>query len=103
MGEKTMARVRMVTRTIEVMEYSVITMDLADNNATKQVTLELTGDKLEGEKALKQLRKQYETDTYKLVAIVGTNTREELYGMLEIDFLKQAKKLDPETRKLLEE
>lgn len=98
-----MARTRMVTRTIEVVSAEVICLDVTTVE-TKIMALELTGmGAIEGDKLLKELKKQYETDTFKVVAIQSTEVREELYGLTELDFLKYATKLDPTTRKMLEE
>lgn len=96
-----MARVRMVTRTINVTEVEAMCV----NTNTCEVsikTLELTGETFTEEKALKELKKQYETDAEKVVAIQKMEVHEEMYGLKEIDFLKVAQKLDPDTRKLLE-
>nr|DAT83925.1 MAG TPA: hypothetical protein [Caudoviricetes sp.] len=51
---------------------------------------------------MKELKKEYETDTFKVVAIQKMEVHEEMYGLKEIDFLKVAQKLDPATRKLLD-
>ena len=97
-----MARERMVTRTIEVLEVSALCMDIVKVEPIVK-TLELTGmGEITSDKLLKALKKQYETDTLKVVSINSTNKREELYGMTEIDFLKSAVRLDNETRKRLE-
>lgn len=98
-----MARERMVTRTIEVLEAQVICLDVNTVETTIR-TLELTGvGKVSNEKILSILKKNYETDTFKVVAIQSTNVREELYGLKELDFLKYAHRLDATTRKMLEE
>lgn len=96
-----MTKVRMVTRTINVTVVEVMCID----TLTAEVTikdLELTGETFTEEKALKALKKEYETDTLKVVAIQKMEVHEEMYGLKEIDFLKVAQKLDPTTRKLLE-
>lgn len=96
-----MARVRMVTRTINVTVIEAMCVD----TATAEVLikeLELTGETFTEEKALKALKKEYETETLKVVAIQKMKVREEMYGLKEIDFLKVAQKLDPVTRKALE-
>lgn len=98
-----MARIRMVTRTIEVIEVNALCVDLTTAQ-TETRTLELTGaGTLTDDALLKALKKTYETDVLKVVAITTRTNREELYGLTELDFLKYAKKLDPETRKMLEE
>lgn len=96
-----MARTRMVTRTINVTVIEAMCVDtLSAEVSTKK--LELTGELFTEEKALKSLKKEYETDTFKVVAIQKMEVHEEMYGLKEIDFLKVAQKLDPTTRKVLE-
>ena len=100
-GETNMARVRMVTRTINVTVIEAMCVDtLTAEVSIKE--LELTGETFTEEKALKALKKEYETETFKVVAIQKMKVHEEMYGLKEIDFLKVAQKLDPATRKLLE-
>lgn len=96
-----MARERMVTRTINVTECEAMCVDVTTAETTIQ-TFELTGESYTPEKALKELKKHYETDTLKLVVVQGMHTREELYGLLEVDFLKVAHRLD-DSRKIIEE
>lgn len=99
-----MARQRMVTRTINVVTYKTVCMDMSDmtNIQTVEKFFQLTGDILAGNKALQTLQKQHDTDTFKVVAIVGQTVSEKMYGMLETDFIACATELDPETRKALE-
>ena len=96
-----MARVRMVTRTINVTVVKAMCVDTTSAEVTVK-SLELTGETFTEDKALKELKKEYETDTFKVVAIQKMEVHEEMYGLKEIDFLKVAQKLDPATRKLLE-
>ena len=95
-----MARERAVTRTINAIEVSAICMDINTMENTIEV-LSLTGEVPTDEQLLKKLRKLYETDTYKVVAIKNIKTTEKLFGMPEVEFLKYAKELDPDTRKPL--
>lgn len=99
-----MARERMVTRTITSYEVECLCMDITKAEAIVK-TFPLTGDikTEESEKVLKALKKAHESDDnpIKIVAIQDITTHEELYGMLEIDFLRIAKRLDPETRKFM--
>ncbi len=96
-----MARTRMITRTINVTVIEAMCVDtLTAEVSIKE--LELTGEVFTEEKALKSLKKEYETDTFKVVAIQSMNVHEEMYGLKEIDFLKVATKLNPATRKYLE-
>lgn len=96
-----MARTRMITRTINVTVVEAMCVDTQSAEVTVK-SLELTGETFTDEKALKALKKEYETDTFKVVAIQKMEVHEEMYGLKEIDFLKVAQKLDPATRKLLE-
>ena len=96
-----MARTRMVTRTINVTVVEAMCVDTQSAEVTVK-SLELTGETFTDEKALKALKKEYETDTFKVVVIQKMEVHEEMYGLKEIDFLKVAQKLDPATRKLLE-
>ena len=96
-----MSRTRMVTRTINVTVVEAMCVDTQLAEVTVK-SLELTGETFTDEKALKALKKEYETDTFKVVAIQKMEVHEEMYGLKEIDFLKVAQKLDPATRKLLE-
>lgn len=96
-----MARVRMVTRTINVTVVEAMCVDTTTAEVSVK-SLELTGETFTDEKALKELKKEYETPTFKVVAIQKMEVHEEMYGLKEIDFLKVAQKLDPVTRKALE-
>ena len=95
-----MARERAVTRTINVTKVTAICMDI-EKMENKEEVLTITGDLPTDEQLLKKLRKQYETSVYKVVAIKSKDTVEKLFGMPEVEFLKYAKELDPETRKPL--
>lgn len=96
-----MARTRMVTRTINVTVVEAMCVDTQTAEVTVK-SLELTGETFTDEKALKALKKEYETDTFKVVAIQKMEVHEEMYCLKEIDFIKVAQKLDPATRKLLD-
>ena len=98
-----MARERIVSRTINVLCATALCVEVS-TQTTKNVELELTGvGELSSEQILKALRKEYETDNLKVVTVLSTSKREELYGMREVDFLKYAHRLDPQTRKALAE
>ena len=93
-----MARERQITRTINVTTATAVCMDITTmENGTR--ALVITGDVPSQDKVLKDLRKLYDTDTFKVVAIKEMITVEKLYGLSEVDFLKYAVELDPETRK----
>lgn len=93
-----MARERQITRTINVTTATAVCMDITTmENETRELVI--TGDVPSADKVLKDLRKLYDTDTFKVVAIKEMTTVEKLYGLSEVDFLKYAVELDPETRK----
>lgn len=91
----------MVTCTINVTVVGALCVDTSTAEVIVK-TLKLTGETFTVEKALKELKKEYETDTFKVVSIQKMDVYEEMYVLKEIDFLKVAQKLDPATRKLLE-
>ena len=97
-----MARERMVTRTVNVTICETICMDVV-NVETQIKDLELSGTFNTDNERLKALKKQYETDTYKVVAIQSTTEKEILYGMKEVDFIKLATILPPRGTKVDEE
>ena len=96
-----MARERQVTRTINNVEVTAICMNI-ETSEVENKTLILTGDTPTNEQALKQLKKRYESDTFKVVAVKDIKVTEKLYGMSEIEFLKYAVELDTTTRKPIE-
>lgn len=97
-----MARERMVTRTVLTTECEVLCVNVLTVETTIQ-TFTLTGKQENTEQILKQLKKEHETDAFKLVALQGEPTyNETLYGMKEIDFISIAKNLNPDTRKAVE-
>lgn len=96
-----MARERMVTRTVVVTNCEALCVDVTTVETTIK-SYDLSGSYSTVDDALKALKKAYETDTFKVVAIQKMTENEVLYGMSELDFIKQAKVLDPETRKAVE-
>ena len=70
-----MARQRMITRTINVVKYEVICMDVTTVETSIQ-SFELTGENLPDNKALKMLQTAYETETFKIVAITNKSVAE---------------------------
>ena len=89
-----MARERMVTRTINFTEVSVISMNI--ETVTPQHEVIRIAGVFDNDKALlNKLKNRYETDLYKIVAITDTKVIEKLYGMSEEDFIEYAKELPP--------
>lgn len=89
-----MAKERMITRTIEVTTYSVMTLDIETAEA-RVIDYKITG--IVNTDPLKHLKKLHETETLKLVAITGEQRETALYGMTEEDFIKLADVLPPRT------
>ena len=90
-----MSRMRMVTRTVEVNTYSVMTC----NTETAEVrTIDFkVGVIPQSIEPMKYLKKQYETETLKLCAIKSHTVETILYGMPEDEFIKNATVLPPRT------
>ena len=86
-----MARERMITRTIKSACVEVMSI----NTTTAEVRIECyaTEPQENEEKYLKVLRKDLETDTFKLVKIERVQIYENLYGMSEKEFIQHAKLL----------
>ena len=88
-----MARERMITRTVEITVAHVMCLNVETAEvSTKPFTV--TG-KQEEKTLLKTLKKQCETESFKLVAITEVTTYEKLYGMPESEFIALAKELPP--------
>lgn len=90
-----MARMRMVTRTVEVNTYSVMTCNVETAEVrTIDFKVGLIPQSIE---PMKYLKKQYETETLKLCAITSHTVETILYGMPEDEFIKNATVLPPRT------
>ena len=95
-----MARQRMVTRTVTGTKAEVKVVSISANEITT-ITETVGGEYTDNDKLLKVIKKNVETDDLKVLAIVSSEKFDKCYGMLESEFLKLAKELDPETRKAL--
>lgn len=96
-----MARERMVTRTVELSVCEVMCM----NTTTAEVkinTYEIGGGLTDEKALLKAIRKLYETNTFKCVAISKVTQKEILYGMPESRFIELASILPPRGNKASE-
>ena len=96
-----MARKRMVTRTVTGTEAEVKVVVISKDEITN-IKVTVGGEFTDNDKLLKAIKKETETEDLKVLAIVNTTKIDKCYGMLESDFIKLAKELDPETRKALE-
>lgn len=91
----------MVTRTI--LSTSITALCVNPQTAeTFEQDFTLSGKYTDKDKVLKKVSKQYNTEICTIVAIRELKEINELYGMDEVDFIKGAKILDPETRKVIE-
>lgn len=97
-----MARKPMVTRTILTTQATALCMDINSCEASN-VTVTLPRTFKNAEKMLKAVKEEVENETLRVVDIVDHKTVETLYGMTEQSFINGAVKLDPTTRKELEE
>ena len=91
-----MARVRMVTRTVDVTVAEVMQIDV-NTAEVKIVIYELPGKFTDNDAILKSINNDIPV-SIKAVAVQSVNTKEVLYGMPEIDFIKMAKVLPPRTQ-----
>ena len=82
-----MRRANLVTRTITTTRYEVMTLNVETAEVAK-VEFTLIGKVLPDDKALKALKKDFETDTVKVVHIDNYVESCDLYGMTESDFIK---------------
>lgn len=97
-----MARKPMITRTIESTEAMALCLDIVSAEPCNK-TFNLTGTFKTEEKLLKAIKSAYDTDSFKVVSIVSSKVVESLYGMDSDFFLENAVRLDPETRKPIED
>lgn len=89
-----MARERMVTRTVELTIAEVMTLDTTTAEV-RVIPYEIGGGLTDPAAILKAVKKLYETDTFKCVAVQSVAVKEILYGMTEAEFIAHAKILPP--------
>ena len=96
-----MARKRMVTRTVTgtEAEIQIVTISASEITTIKHT---VGGEFTNNDKLLKAIKKEVETEDIKVLQILTITKIDKCYGMLESEFIKLAKELDPETRKALE-
>lgn len=87
-----MAKERMITRTIEVTTYTVMTLNI-ETAEPRLIDCKITGTV--NADPMKVLKELYETETLKLVAITETVKETALYGMTEQDFIRLGRVLPP--------
>lgn len=93
-----MARLPMVTRTITTTKVNVLCLDIEHAEpCNKVITIPRTYK--DEETILKKVKPLLETESLKVVHVVGTETEEALYGMTEQEFVELAHPLLDRTGK----
>ena len=91
-------RESMVTRTVLGTKVTALAMD-TNNCEASNVTYEIVGKHTNDEKLLKKVRKEHDTEDFKIVKIVDVEPFEKRYGMKESDFIAHADELEPLTKR----
>jgi len=89
-----MARMRMVTRTVNTTVCTVMCVEVTTAKVENHV-FEISGTFDTTPELLKAVQKLHDSDTFKVVAIVSAEEKEVLYGMPESDFIAHATVLPP--------
>ena len=87
-------RESMVTRTVLGTKVTVLAMD-TNTCEPSNVTYEIGGSHANDEKLLNKVRKEHDTEDFKVVKIVDVEPFEKRYGMKEADFIAHAVELEP--------
>lgn len=96
-----MARERMVTRTVELSLCETMCMNMTTAEVEIR-TFEIGGGITDKKALLKIIKKLYETENFKCVAISKITAKEILYGMPENRFIELATILPPRGTKVTE-
>ena len=96
-----MARKPIVSRTIKTTEVVALCINLQTEEPFNKKFV-LSGSFKDNKALLKAIQKQ-DTDEVKAVHVVSCEEVENLYGMAEEEFVSLAEKLDPQTRKPIEQ
>ena len=93
-----MARIPMVTRTIQTTKVNALCLDIAEQKPfEKEYTL--SGTYKDNKHLMKALENIANDDTHKVVHVKSTEIVETLYGMTEQEFISYAKVLPPRSVK----
>ena len=87
-------RESMVTRTVIGTKVTALAMD-TNTCEPSNVTYEIGGSYVNDEKLLNKVRKEHDTEDFKIVKIVNVEQFEKRYGMKEADFIANAVELEP--------
>lgn len=88
-----MARERMVTRTIEAKVVTVLCID-TETAEPENRKVEISGNFKDEKSILKAIKKLIETEDFKVVKVVTTETIKALYKMPETEFIANATKVE---------
>lgn len=91
----------LITRTIVGTEVTLLALDIVTGEVQNE-TYTMSGKFKDSNALLKAVQKKYDTDTLKHVSVVESSAVNQLYGMDEGDFIRNAFKLD-ENRKPINE
>ena len=86
-------REKMITRTIASAKVDVLVCDM--DTASTETLCFTTKPEPDHNKLLRRLKKEHETESVKLVGIIGYEEEEKLYGMPESQFMAIATELPP--------
>lgn len=87
-------RESMVTRTVLGTKVTALVMD-TNTLEVSNATYEIGGQHTNDEKLLNKVRKEHDTEDFKIVKIVAVEPFEKRYGMKESDFIACAFVLEP--------
>lgn len=87
-------RKRMVTRSITCTDVHIFCVNLEDRSTFEQ-SITLPSTYKDDEKLMKAVEKALQGEPIKAVEVLGSSTRETLYGMTEEEFLMYSKVLPP--------
>ena len=93
-----MARVRVVTRSIEDCIVEVTAMATIDGKKTLVEKALHLGGQVAREKSLGVAQKMYNSDEFKVVEVNHFRREMTIYGMLETDFIRLARPMDNERK-----
>lgn len=97
-GEKIMARVTMVTRTITGTKVTALCLNIETAEPFNK-TVTISGTFKDEKTLMKAVKNVIDSDTEKAVHIVDIEEIETLYGMTEQEFIENSKVLPPRVKK----
>lgn len=89
-----MARVRMVTRTVDTTVCEVMTINVT-TATVKNISVTVNGKYEDKSELLRVIQKNCDSDTVKHVSVISFENKETLYGMPESKFIELAEELPP--------